>query len=80
MLRQGGNAVIVERMGGTMIDSDRLLARLRERVSENAADYNHGHCDNCHTDLTAADAEAGECSNCHSAIESDDEELCDGHD
>jgi uncharacterized paraquat-inducible protein A len=61
-----------------MIDVDQLRERMRERVTENAADYNHGHCDNCHADLTAADRETGECTNCHSAVESDDEHLYDG--
>jgi predicted amidophosphoribosyltransferase len=58
-----------------MINSDRLLERLRERVMDDS--YNHGHCDNCNADLTAADREAGACTNCHSAVESDDEHLYD---
>lgn len=60
-----------------MVNSDRLLERLRECVEEGNDSYNHGHCLNCHADLTAADSEAGECSNCHSGIESDDEDLQD---
>lgn len=55
-----------------VIDSDRLMERLRECVQEGGdGGYNRGHCENCHADLTAADVEAGECSNCYSALEPD---------
>jgi hypothetical protein len=62
------------------IDSDQLLARLRECVAETDDDYNRGYCQNCVAQLTTADVEAGVCSNCHSTLKSDDEELCDGDD
>lgn len=64
-----------------MINSDTLLERLRERVTESDDSYNHGHCDNCNAQLTQADIDNDRtCTNCGSAMESDDEELFDDGD
>lgn len=60
----------------TMINSDTLRERLRERLQEPKDD--DAHCPCCHVMLTSADREDAEvCTNCGSVMDSDDEDLRD---
>lgn len=49
-----------------MIDSDRLMERLHERITEES-DFDT-LCGNCQATLTATDRDVGECTQCGSAI------------
>lgn len=60
-----------------MINSDLLLERLRERVTEPRDDSNLGHCLNCNVQLTQADIDNDRtCTNCDSNVDADDEDCC----
>lgn len=60
-----------------MIDTDKLIERLRERISDSSDNnYAGGYCDNCNAQLTRADIDNDRtCTNCGSSLDADDEGL-----
>jgi hypothetical protein len=62
-----------------MIDSDRIIERLRERVQEPADDYDHGVCGKCEAQLTQEDFDNGACTQCGDGVPEVDDESVDEH-